>query len=220
MDTPLLNHLTAEDYNHVYEPAEDSFLLLDALEEDLEELRQRNPLVCVELGSGSGINITALSKALPHTFCLAIDINPFACRTTKRTSTANATDLDATNMDLLSCLRPGVIDLLIFNPPYVPTDTLADDQEEFADPSSLDGQLIKSWAGGQSGCDVINRLFQVVYDKMAIGSLFYLLLLKENDPEEIQRRLAQLRFDAKIVKERKIRGEHLFILKICKKDLN
>lgn len=215
MDTPLLNHLTRDDYNHVYEPAEDSFLMLDALENDLDDLRRRNPLICVELGSGSGINITALSKALPDSFCIAIDINPYACRATKRTATANSTSLDVINMDLLNSLKPGTIDLLIFNPPYVPTDSLGDEQA-FHEASQLNGELIKSWSGGPSGCDVIYRLIDVVYDKLARGSIFYLLLLKENNPEGIRERLIELKFTAEVVKQRKIRGEHLFIMKIRK----
>lgn len=215
MDTPLLNHLTSDDYNHVYEPAEDSFLLLDALEDDLDELRQMKPSVCVELGSGSGINVTALARALPNSHCIGVDINPYACRTTARTALANGASVDVINMDLLSCLQDGVIDLLIFNPPYVPTDSLVDD-ETFHDPSQMDNQLVKSWSGGRFGCDVIFRLFEEVYRKLNKGSVFYLLLLKENDPEDIRRRLLKLNFTAELCKERKIRGEHLFIMKIKK----
>ena len=46
--TPSLTHLTPSHYREVYEPAEDSFLLMDALEKDSKTLRQLRH-VCEDL---------------------------------------------------------------------------------------------------------------------------------------------------------------------------
>ena len=48
--TPDLSHLTKEDYSRVYEPAEDTFCLLDALEQDAEEIKRDQPRLIVEIG--------------------------------------------------------------------------------------------------------------------------------------------------------------------------
>ena len=69
LPTPDLSHLTKKDYEEVYEPAgtliqssplkftqlrpiEDTFLFLDALEEDAESLKALQPSICLEIGYG------------------------------------------------------------------------------------------------------------------------------------------------------------------------
>lgn len=48
--TPDLSHLSAAEYEHVYEPSDDTFLLLDALELDRPFLESCGPNLCVEVG--------------------------------------------------------------------------------------------------------------------------------------------------------------------------
>lgn len=48
--TPSLSHLSKEDFTRIYEPAEDTFILLDALEADAERLRRDKPRLVVEIG--------------------------------------------------------------------------------------------------------------------------------------------------------------------------
>ena len=55
---PYLDHLTLEDFEYVYEPAEDTYLLCDALENDVEALSAAPPARALEIGCGSGCVIT------------------------------------------------------------------------------------------------------------------------------------------------------------------
>jgi release factor glutamine methyltransferase len=227
METPHYSHLSFE---NVYEPAEDSFLLLDALELELSFLLAKKPLVTVEIGSGSGIAISSLAKYLnyqSHGF-FAIDINDHACKATQKTATVNNVNVDVINMDLLTAFKRNAVDLLIFNPPYVPTshddenDLLEHkkfyDQDAEKEFDKSDKMLIKSWAGGRDGCEIIYRLLDNLKDILSPCGVFYLLLIKENKPEEIRKRLDHLGFSSEQMIDRKIRGEHLLVLKIYHKD--
>ncbi|XP_055636361.1 uncharacterized protein LOC129775541 [Toxorhynchites rutilus septentrionalis] len=219
MQTPLYK-FHPEDYDVVYDPAEDSFLLLDALESELECIKRAKPLVCVEIGPGSGIIITALAKALGYgnSHFVGVDINPHACRMTKRTSELNSCHMDVVNMDLLGSFASGAVDLLIFNPPYVATSAGGELLEEQIDQFARDRhELVKSWAGGFDGMAITNKVLEDLDRILAPGALFYLLLSAENKPQEVMKGLSRRQFDCEIIIDRKIRGEHLYVLKIRRK---
>ncbi|CAG8450178.1 3392_t:CDS:2 [Diversispora eburnea] len=63
--TPNLDHLSSKDYEQIYEPSEDTFLLLDALESEITFIKNEiNPCICLEIGSGSGCVSTFLGQLL------------------------------------------------------------------------------------------------------------------------------------------------------------
>lgn len=220
METPYLTHITSEEFNDVYEPAEDSFLLLDALEADLSLLIDANPLVCVEIGSGSGVIITAVAKSLRETACFAVDINSRACAITKRTAKVNEANLQVINMDLLNGFRPNSVDVLIFNPPYVVTTDEELVEEHGACGGAFNANIKKSWAGGIHGRRIMDKVFERLDCILTMKGVAYVLIIEENKPNEIIFKLSEFKFDAAIVAERRIQGEHLYVMKIQRKLMN
>lgn len=206
METPYQNHINKADYDHVYEPAEDSFLLIDALEKELEYLHSINPTFCLEVGSGSGIVITAFGMVFSKTFCISTDINFKACVMSKETAAQNKVILDSCNMDLASSFRDNIFDVIIFNPPYVVTDS-----EECGG-----SDITASWAGGAKGREITDRLLNMIPKILANNGVFYLLLIKENIPEEVIQIMSSFGYKSEIVIMRKVRNEQQLVLKFFK----
>ena len=134
---PSLAHLSADDFQHVYEPQEDTWLLCDALLSQEQVLRKCAPTLVVEIGPGSGsvctylVNLLARKNVDSHTSCappwtIACDLNPRAAQATLATARANGAGavIDAVRCDLVGPLlqrAAGAVDVLLFNPPYVPS---------------------------------------------------------------------------------------------------
>lgn len=217
METPRFDHLSADDFENVYEPAEDTFFLLDALEKDLEFLVGRQPSVCVEVGPGSGILIAAVAK---HTqaFCIGVDISEKACKAAQLTAGANRVSVDLINANLLTCLKPNSVDLLFFNPPYVPSRIEGGSSGELeTEIQQATKSLVQTWAGGVNGREVIDSLLLDLNRVMAPEGIVYLLLLKENKPAQVVNQMKKRGFSAEVFMERRIIGEHLFVVKFIKK---
>lgn len=109
--------------------------------------------------------------------CLAIDINPIAAQTARQTALLNGVQIDVLCGDLLTCFQSDAaptIDVVLFNPPYVPTD--AEEMNEAfqlalktATSMTLDrtdeltGLLTLAWAGGEDGRGVLDRFLLQVF---------------------------------------------------------
>ncbi|KAJ7275418.1 S-adenosyl-L-methionine-dependent methyltransferase [Mycena haematopus] len=215
--TPDLSHLRPADYEHIYEPAEDTFILLDALEQDAEQLKSLSPRISLEIGSGSGCvssflgNITGPSAVL----YLCTDINPYACKGTIATGLQNKISLDPVNASLAYPLLARLhksVDIILFNPPYVPT------VYDEASGAQKDRDIEGSWAGGQDGMQVTDRFLPQVADLLSPRGRFYLVAVTQNNIPDIQRRMQEnYALESKVLLRRRAGGEHLSVLLFTRK---
>ena len=114
--------------------------------------------------------------------------------------------IDVIRTDLVSSLSHQLafkVDILLFNPPYVPTP-----EEEIGG----DG-ISAAWAGGKDGRVVIDRFLPMVKHLLTPrkGRL-YLVLVKENRPDEISEYFQNQGMTAQIINHRKARNERLSIM--------
>lgn len=235
LPTPDTSHVS---YSRVYEPAEDSFLLLDTLSSPSETafLQQRfgpsshgsdndrgrppPPPLVVEVGTGSGVVVGFVHAHAQPIFgtrgvlTLGVDVNTFACGATAATAARAAIDnpathgvfLGAVRGDLLAPLRAGSADVLVFNPPYVPTDELpAQDDARLAAAGESEGEastmgasarfdrdsylLSLSYAGGRDGMEITDRLIEALPGALSARGCAYLLLCAGNKPDEVKARI-------------------------------
>ncbi|KAI8995440.1 putative methylase [Trametes punicea] len=214
--TPDLSHLKSKDYRHVYEPAEDTFILLDALEEDADELRRLRPVVCLEVGSGSGC-VSAFAAAIlgpSASLYLTTDINPHACRSTQATGRQNGVAIEPILTSLCGPLQVRLrhaVDILLFNPPYVPTEPTEADEAQHT------GNIAGAWAGGYEGMDVTTTLLDQVESLLSDEGRFYLVAVKQNGIQSIcDRMLTQHRLKGEVALQRRAGGEHLFVLRFTR----
>lgn len=221
LPTPDTSHVP---YQRVYEPAEDSFLLLDTLSSPSETafLSSRftsttssstpAPLV-LEVGPGSGVVIAFLTAhastifGTPHVLTTAIDVSPFACAATNLTVSKAVSENPSTSGrwtsaiqgDLVSPLRTGSVDVLVFNPPYVPTPDLPapppTELQELRDKTTFeeDSHLLElTYAGGRDGMETTDRLIEALPEVLSERGVAYILLCAQNKPEEVKERIRKM----------------------------
>lgn len=210
LPTPDYSHFKTEDYENFYEPSEDTFLFLDALEIEINYLKSIDPLIAIEIGSGSGLVINFLAKNLTKN-CLfyATDLNPNACLATLKTSLKNNSSIEEINSDFIKPIQNRLeksVDILLFNLPYVVTESVELGHND----------LRASWAGGRKGREVMDRLFPLLDSILSPTAVFYLICIKPNQIEQIEQDLKAKGFKMSIVLNRKAGIEHLFVLKFVR----
>lgn len=176
----------------VYEPADDSYLLANSVDGETKPTDS-----VLEVGTGSGIQAIIAAKKAKHV--LAVDINPKAVKLATSNAELNGVKNIEFRVSDLFENAGGRFDLIIFNPPYVP---------------SYETDLLgKAWAGGKDGREVIDRFLSDVGAHLTDDGRFLMLVSSLNWIDELEQEFKRYGFGFEILAEKKLFFEKLYVLR-------
>jgi release factor glutamine methyltransferase len=177
-------------HEEVYQPAEDTYLLLRAA---MEEARPDD--LVLEIGCGSGF--VSHELALRAKRLLATDINPHAVRA------ARARGIEVIRADLFEGIK-GKFDLILFNAPYLPTL-----------PEERTGQWIDyALDGGESGRQTVDRFIADLAGHLRPGGRALLLISSLTGLAQVQRTAKAAGLTAEVVADEGCFFERLYVLRL------
>jgi release factor glutamine methyltransferase len=181
----------SHDPAQVYQPEADTYLLLDAAKKEVNPGDR-----ILEIGTGSGLISRELAKVSD---VVATDINPHAALC------AQCAGVNVVRSDLFAGIR-GTFDLILFNPPYLPT------QPE----ERIDDWLEYALDGGETGRAVIERFAAEVGRVLTPHGRILLLISSLTGLSEVVDLFSRQGFKSDIVLKQKIEDEYLYVLKIIR----
>ena len=172
----------------VYAPGDDTFLMIDAI--STLSVEGKNVL---DLGTGTGI--LGLYCALSNAHVTASDIDELAIRHAADTARLLSVELKLIVSDLFSNI-PGQFDLVLFNPPYLPS--------EGAHDGTVDG--------GSGGRDLIIRFLEELPNHLQKDGSALLLVSSLNSPNTLRNNYYSFEFST--VAKRALFFEELEVLRV------
>ncbi|MDD1679917.1 MAG: methyltransferase [Methanomicrobiales archaeon] len=176
----------------MYPVREDTLLLLEAASEEIRPSDQ-----VLEVGVGSGYIARRLQGNVA--WIVTTDISPYAVLKVKEAN------VDVLRTDLLAGIC-GAFDLILFNPPYLPTQP----DERIAD------WLEYALDGGPTGREVITRFAGQAGSVLKEQGRILLVISSLTGQKEVERLFEHRGFTGQIVKETEIEGEVLFVYRFRK----
>jgi len=174
----------------VYPPKEDTYLLLKAA------LAEAGPNdTTLEIGCGSGLISRELAAKVER--LLVTDINPYAARLAK------AEGIEVVRANLFQGIK-GKFDLILFNPPYLPT------KEEERTSQWINYAL----DGGENGRETIDRFLKDLKDHLRPGGRALLLISSLTGLRAVQEKAWAEGLEAREVVSEKCFFEKLYVLKL------
>lgn len=175
----------------VYNPSDDSYLLLNVVEVSPDES-------LLEVGMGTGL--VAVHAAKLGAKVTAVDINPHAVDCTRRNAARNNVGLEIVHGDLFDKV-PGSFDVIAFNPPYLPGETTSTTWIE------------KAWSGGEKGSEVTVRFLRDAWRHLNPGGRIYIILSSVGGLMLVLK-AAKERYSAEMLVEQRMFFESVFAYKL------
>jgi len=194
------NDLKFRIFRNVYEPAEDTFLAADNLIVNEDDK---------VLDVGTGCGILAILAAQKAKKIVASDGNPYAVRCARKNAEINklADKIDIRKGDLFEPIRQSEkFSLIVFNAPYLPT-------------AQKEGRswLDKSWAGGPTGRQLIDRFIAEAPRYLKRNGK---ILLVQSSLAGIEKTLKKFRrecLEAQVIAEKKVAFETIALIRASHK---
>lgn len=141
------------------------------VEEALIYIRKlKRPAKVLDICTGSGCIAVAISRLLPEAAVTAIDISPAALALAKENAAIHGCNITFIESNLLDNLPYQTFDVIISNPPYIPTQDLETLQPELSHEPKL------ALDGGIDGLDIYHVLVPQCYDFLVPGGVLLLEL--------------------------------------------
>ncbi len=179
----------------VYQPAEDSALLVDAA----IDVAHPTDLI-VDVGTGSGYVAERLATEIGATV-IASDIHPGACQQ------AQTRGLSVVRADLTTAFTDNSIDLITFNPPYLPTAP----ETEWGD------WMERALSGGPTGRAVITPFLNDLARVLSSGGRSLMLASTLSDLDAIREVANSAGLTSSIIAEDKFPFERLVVFELTPK---
>jgi release factor glutamine methyltransferase len=177
----------------VYQPAEDSRLLADAVVEGVERDDR-----LLDVGTGSGY--VAHRAAAAGARVVGSDLNPDACEQ------AVEAGVPVVRATLTSAFRDGAFDVVTFNPPYLPE----------PEDGGWGDWMETALSGGEDGRAVVDPFLDDVGRVLAPGGRVYLLVSTLTGLDEVREYAADRGLDAARVASESFSFEQLFVLELTR----
>ncbi len=180
---------------HVYEPAEDTFLLA-------EQMRREEDDVVLDMGTGCGIlAVLAAEKAKS---VVAVDINPYAIKCAIKNAEMNGAKekIEFRHGDLFQPVKPNEnFSLILFNAPYLPSE-----------PHEERSWIGKAWAGGPNGRKIIDRFVVNVPNFLADGGRIQLVQSSLSDINRTLNAFGEINLKASVAAQAKVPYESIVLI--------